>query len=802
MPADIAGLVGVGREIEKISVSINSDIIRLFSEGLYRSPHKAVEELVSNSYDADAQQVHVLLPKEPENKESHLAPLWVIDDGVGMDAKGFHQLWRVAESNKNEIPSTPNGREPIGQFGIGKLAAYVLAWKLMHLSRVENKFLLTIMNFLDVTGRQNETAGPIQIPLREIDEATARSHLAEIEYRDPHAWALMFDEKKHSSTWTAAALSDFKDLYGKLSKGTLRWVLSTGLPLHSNFKMSLDGEPVTSSKENLKVIETINFRKDLPGIGEVSGTARIHEGQLTIGKSEKVGRSHGFFIRVRERVINLEDELFGIEQPNHAAWSRFALEVKADGLRDHLLSSREGVRDSDHIKKFRGCLSEKFNLCRAAYDKWNRKENDQLDIAVLLSDNPSSHVTEPLFHSVRSTVEVGSESFYIDIPSGIEEEDRSQWLMIYKSEVAEKPFEKTEFVDHGRNAPALRYDPTTRKLVVNSAHPFVDKLTGGDKHRNPAKLFASSEVLLQGQLQDQGVDRVMIDEFLRDRDLILRLMAGDASPTAADVLHLLGIANQDKTALERAVGAAFQVLGFEYERRGGNAPGPDGVLYARLGRHKRDTADYKLVYDAKQTNKSSVPADKFNLSSLEDFRKQNNADFGFFVADEYAAEENHDSVLKQRMELEVGSLLTLLKIGHLRRLVRLHFRHGITLSELRSMFEVARTVSQVDDWLKQLESRLVEQGEIPLSILLEGLEEEKKDPKATPNIIAVRAKVSELQDFEPERLRVRLQAVERIIGSRWIEVKSSGEVRLHQTASQILAELEKNIGRLNDDEIA
>ena len=42
-------------------------------------------------------------------------------------------------------------------------------------------------------------------------------------------------------------------------------------------------------------------------------------------------------------------KLFGIEALNHAAWSRFALEVNADWLRDHLLSSREGVRDSEAI---------------------------------------------------------------------------------------------------------------------------------------------------------------------------------------------------------------------------------------------------------------------------------------------------------------------------------------------------------------------------------------------------------------------------------------------------------------------
>ena len=144
MATDISGLAHAGQEIGKIPVPINYDIIRLFSEGLYRSPHKAIEELVSNGYDADASRVHVLLPDQPEDETNPLTPLWVIDDGHGMDVDGFHQLWRVAESNKADQQPT-NGRAPIGQFGIGKLAAYVLAWKLTHLSRVNDKFLLTII---------------------------------------------------------------------------------------------------------------------------------------------------------------------------------------------------------------------------------------------------------------------------------------------------------------------------------------------------------------------------------------------------------------------------------------------------------------------------------------------------------------------------------------------------------------------------------------------------------------------------------------------------------------------------------
>ena len=794
MSTGISELAHAGQEVEEIPVPINYDIIRLFSEGLYRSPHKAIEELVSNGYDAGARRVHVLLPEQPEDKTDAIEPLWVIDNGHGMDVDGFRQLWRVAESNKDH-PS-PNGRAPIGQFGIGKLAAYVLAWKLTHLSRVNGKFLLTAMDFRNVTGRQNKPAQPVQVSLCEVDEVTAKAHLADIEHRDLDAWALMFDEKKRASTWTAAALIDFKDLYNRLSVGRLRWVLRTGLPLHADFGISLNGDRVTSSKESLEEIKKIDLHENLPGIGEIEGTARIHKKQLTTGKSEQFGRSNGFFIRVRGRVINLEDELFGVQQLNHAAWSRFALEVSADGLRAHLLSSRESVRDSTEIQEFREYLHEVFNQCRTAYEEWKRETDEQLDIATLLSDSPSAHVTEPLFRSVRNTVETGSESFYIGAPRGVEEENRLAWLETYGNEVSEKPFDETKFMNHGRNAPALRYDPVVRCLVVNSDHPFVDKLTRGDRQRNPAKLFASSEVLLEGQLQDHGVGLAVINSFLRDRDRVLRLTAGDAPPTANEVLQLLRVANQDRNALERATGEVFKVLGFEYARKGGARPGTDGVLYASLGRHGDTFEDYKLVYDAKQTSHPSVPADKVIFDSLEDFRKQEHADFGFFIATAYQGERDETGKLNRHIGAREDGRLTLLKVEHLDRLVRLHFRHGVTLTELRFLFESAHTVSQVNDWIEALSDSLLQQGEVSLRVLLEGVEQEKKDPKATPNVIAVRAKHATLQKFEPERLISRLKAVEAIVGSRWIEVEKSGEVLMHQTSSQLLEEFERNIGGL------
>lgn len=805
---------GTSTEV-RIPVHISYEIIRLFSEGLYQSPQKAIEELVSNSYDAGAGEVHVLLPREPDD-EQPLPPLWVIDDGNGMDARGFLQLWRVADSDKATIDPTKTPRPPIGQFGIGKLAAYVLAWRLSHISRVDGVIRSTSMNFRELTNlHQYESHAPFDLRLYELSEEQARVILADLEARDPKAWEIMFG-KRASPTWTAAALSDFKELYERLSAGRLAWVLSTGLPLHSKFQIWLDGDRVESSKLKLTPLTSYKIGGDdtvakslgitatstgvtIRGIpGEISGSATIYEKRLTEGKSDQYDRSHGFFVRVRGRVINLEDELFGLDALNHAAWARFSMEVTADGLREHLLSSREGVRESEPIMLLRKYLHGVFNACRRVYDDWADQELAGLDIEQLLRDAPSLFVTEPMLAGVRDVVRTQQESYYVSLPDIPDDVGPDEWVQAFALAVADSPIARVLFEHTGKYDRALHFIPDSRTLVMNIDHPFVDKLLADSRNRGTATLFGSAEILLDVLLQEQGVSSARRIDLLDDRDRTLRLLAGDQPSTAAEVLRLLSVANRNETALERAIGAAFQVLGFEYERRGGNVEGCDGVLYARLGRGSDVLADYRVVYDAKQTNGPSVPASRVNLSSLEDFRVAENAQFAFFLAKEYAAEMDPKGKLNRVVVTATTGRsarpVTLLRIEDLRRIVELHYRYGVPLTRVRSLFEDAHTVPQVDQWVTDLEKELATlEPQVPLQRLLAGIEETKSDPKARPNVYTVRAGDSELKQFSPERLIAALEAVETIIGRRWLEVEPSGDVLLHHTASQIVAEVERHL---------
>ena len=114
----VQDIMTVGREKSKIDVVISYRIIELFSEGLYSSPNKAIEELVSNSFDAGATHVQVVVSPDLSKENSSIV---VIDNGSGMDEKQLQNHWLIGESDKRKAGMRyPRGRKQIGKFGIGK----------------------------------------------------------------------------------------------------------------------------------------------------------------------------------------------------------------------------------------------------------------------------------------------------------------------------------------------------------------------------------------------------------------------------------------------------------------------------------------------------------------------------------------------------------------------------------------------------------------------------------------------------------------------------------------------------------
>jgi hypothetical protein len=387
--SQIPDFAATGSETEKIDVRLSYQIVRLFSEGLYASPNKAIEELVANSFDAGALRVAAFLPADFHDQGASIA---VLDDGEGMDVAGLKKHWLIGKSDKRELAILPRGRQQICKFGIGKLATYVLANRLTHISKRGGKFYSTTMDFkiVDERGEKEiEPKTPIKIALRELNEVEAKKALKA--WTDSNA----FKNCKFSlfgsgsiKSWTFAILSDLKDKVTEIRRGTLDWVLRTALPLRDDFAIFLDGKKLESSKYGKGRLkkwilgkEIIELPKPVPDeidsreddneppdsdkrfglehktIGRMTGYVEAYKDLLT-GKSDEFGRSHGFFVYVFGRLINVVDGHFGIspDELRHGTFGRVRVVVHMDGLDDYLQSDRERIREGPALKDAQNIL--------------------------------------------------------------------------------------------------------------------------------------------------------------------------------------------------------------------------------------------------------------------------------------------------------------------------------------------------------------------------------------------------------------------------------------------------------------
>ncbi|MCH8164756.1 MAG: ATP-binding protein, partial [Planctomycetes bacterium] len=237
-----------GNETDQIDVKISLRIIQLFSEGLYSSPNKAVEELVSNSFDAGAENVHIILSPDLRDPD---ATIVVIDDGEGMNADGLKQHWIIGETTRRRVTGSSRPK-PIGKFGIGKLSTYVLALKLTHICKSGDTYYAATMDYSLLAGRAEEASEgvfkqqTIQIPLRTLTEQQARDAVQLwIDGEKKGYQALNLFGEDAPDSWTVAIMSGLKDMGKKVKIGRLKWVLRTAMPQRSDFRLFLDGDPIT-----------------------------------------------------------------------------------------------------------------------------------------------------------------------------------------------------------------------------------------------------------------------------------------------------------------------------------------------------------------------------------------------------------------------------------------------------------------------------------------------------------------------------------------------------------------------------
>lgn len=808
----MADFTDAGKKIKQIKVSVSYQIINLFSGQLYQSPIKAVEELIANSYDAFAKNCHVLIPKNLSASDRII----VYDDGISMDIKGFEDLWTIARSRKREAESKK--RLPIGRFGIGKLATYVLANKLTHVCKKDGKIRAITMDYRDLDPSEDRTTD-LMLQVRELTEEQAKEVLTLPEAIDSGVKLPLFGSKAPDS-WTVAILSDLKDKAIDLRVGRLRWVISSALPNRPDFRVFMNGERIVPTKEEIAVMKEWVIGKDdemaeangLPaakvkgddheyeievdGIGPVWGTSELYEDFLTSGKAALMGRSHGIFVMVRGRLINHDDPNFGIPPLSHSTFNRYRLVIYADGLDRYLVASREGVMANPAVDALREYVKSKFNEARNYYTAVSKKTEYEQRLSTKLGSLPSGLIGRPLRNLVEQALTGEAPSQLTRVPVATATADRER-LAAQIEEAKRLPVSLLKDVKPkslGTDAPLAVFEAGEGLVHLNTDHPFYLNYSDTMGSSEPMDVMALAEVLTEAYLRDRGVPADVTAEIIEMRDSLLRQIVSVRPVSATAIAKRLREAGSDEKVLEIACGDAFKALGFEVTPLGGSGK-PEGVATARLGYVEKLGKDgsYSLTYDAKSTSAEKVKAGNLSLGTVAEHRKDYKANFAVVVAKNFQTTEEGEELTVRMAKTQN---ITLIRSGDLADLVEAKAAKFMSLHQVRELFETCRTPEESRKWIDSVIKKPTQPP--PVIELLEVAYELQKDGRDNVDLGAIKQHKGKLTKWSKTDLARWFAGLHSLVPTLILYNDATKTVEIHATPEKILAAISSTVHEMPD----
>jgi hypothetical protein len=669
-----------------VTVRLSNEIIGLLSEQLYQSPLKAIEELVVNAYDAGASECRISVPKAQNVPGAFIA---VLDNGHGVNEQGMIDLWTVGRSKKRiDSEAEAGARKPIGKFGIGKLATRAIARRVTYISRASERLLGVSLNYQAFTEDASGVGDPVELGIKEISEEGLL--LSDVNFQLA-CESLGVEAKRLISggveTWTMSILEDLKSSK-PIHLGRLRWVLSTAMPLRDDFILYLNTEPVESSKASHEPLVEFNIVELSPARLEalqtgtedpwrvegnalvcnalptgVTGTVIVMAEPLDRGKSSEIGRSFGFFIRVRNRLINEDDPLFGLKPLSFTTFYRMQAVIDADDLDADITAPREGVVGSDRTSKFQLLLRELFNEARERYDA---KEGERAEVENRKKEHERDYLSPRLVeHPVADVLseygaEAGSEAdrswFYLEVRKETNIQNLIQAL--YNNPRAAYRY---QYRSSGRSNRLVAFDPENSTFLINEDHDLVGHYVDEPQAKILLEDLVTAEVLLEVYLREARIPAETVGQVLERRDLLLRSLAKDHMFSLAAIARFLEDSSSHEHDLEVGLVAAARGLGF-VATHVGRAGQPDGLA---------EFVDYSsgqktITLEAKSSQ--SVPSlSQIDFGGLAEHVRRYDANGCLLVAPAYPAPTDEDSAAAARADMQKISCWT---IADLARVVR------------------------------------------------------------------------------------------------------------------------------------
>lgn len=350
-----------------------------------------------------------------------------------------------------------------------------------------------------------------------------------------------------------------------------------------------------------------------PHLGDVRATVRLYSDSLLAKKGEDRPRTHGFFVMVRGRLVNSEDELLFLKDPSFTAFYRTQFIVQADALDEDLLADRERLKRSSPASAELALLQKAMNsAARSYFEKQDPVDAHKASAVSLLPLDNRELYRQPLTALLLARDQLGAEGADFSDPA-VRRVNATE-----SSALSDLDTEKGDF-------------------LVNQDHPLFAAVRAEAGSGAAAQrffrifdVFAVGERLLEGHLYDLGLSAEQVQDVSEWRDRLLRALATRYALAGEEVIgEVMNASYKGDAPFEKALAKLFQIMGFDASRDGASGA-KDVLTVAPAG-----PEHYAFTVEAKgsQGAVENVPA---AIAGGASHRDKVGADHALVVAREFA----------------------------------------------------------------------------------------------------------------------------------------------------------------------
>ncbi|MBU2862519.1 ATP-binding protein [Reinekea forsetii] len=332
--------------------------IKHLGVSLYSQLPSVLSELISNSYDADAEVVNIELTDNQSGKE-----IYIRDDGHGMSFDEINEKYLMVGRNRREDTETQvtpvKKRDVIGKKGLGKLSVFGVCTQIVVKTvkdGLENRFSMDLNEIERLKGEYHPEITAFNKPVSE-----------------QNGTELWLKKVKRKGSF------DFDAIVKSLSqKFTIFDEMETTISLNSREKITFTNEMKFSALKT-------EYKWTLPS--EEFGTEYAHWKQvsgeiITPDKPLKDNSMRGIYLISRGKIVN-EAEFYGARDNDfvHTYMTGYLCIDFIDDFDEDIISTDRHslIWENDRARELRDYLQ---SIVRKVGGDWRKKRNEQKESVV------------------------------------------------------------------------------------------------------------------------------------------------------------------------------------------------------------------------------------------------------------------------------------------------------------------------------------------------------------------------------------------------------------------------------------